>query len=170
MDRKQEGNLRYSALEEVLQRAYDQVATGKGAKRHARSRPFEAQPMLVISDLLGTNAGQLYQAMKKIQESQNLPKDRAGAELLGAINYLAGAVVFLEDESGAGYPSDTIVPRHFAATGIAEYLLTVLSQRQIVDMVLSRPDFPACRTFGHSRLWNIEEVSDWVSAWKGRYG
>ena len=169
MDRKQEGNLRYSALEGVLQRAYDQAATGKGAERHARSRPFEEQPMLVISDLLGTTAGLLYQAMKKIQESQNLPKDRAVVELLGAINYLAGAVVFLEDE-GAEYPSDTIVPRHFAATGVAEYLLTVLSQRQIVDMVLSRPDFPACRTFGNSRLWNMEEVSAWASAWKGRYG
>lgn len=86
----------YSELDAVLQHALAQAADGKGAERHARMRPFDDQPMLVISRLLGTNAGLLYQAMKKIQESQNLPKDRAVAELLGAINYIAGAVIFLE--------------------------------------------------------------------------
>lgn len=169
MDRKQEGSLMYSALEGVLQRDYAQLATGKGAERHSRLRPFEEQPMLVISSLLETNAGLLYQAMKKIQESQNLPKDRAVSELLGAINYLAGAVMFLEGERAVD-AHGTMSPRHFDATGVAEYLLTVPSQRQIAGLVMSRPEFPACRTFGNSRLWNRDEVSAWASAWKGRHG
>lgn len=86
----------YESLAAVLQRAYDQAAKGKGAERHAVSRPFTEQPMQSISELLGTPDGLLYQAMKKIQESKRLDKDAGIRELLGAINYLAGAVIFIE--------------------------------------------------------------------------
>lgn len=86
----------YQILEQVLHRAYDQAANGKGKERHACDRPFEEQPMQTISQLLGSHTGLLYQAMKKIQESQRMDKDAAVRELLGAINYIAGAVIFIE--------------------------------------------------------------------------
>lgn len=86
----------YESLSNVLQRAYAQAALGKGAERHAGARPFSEQPMQSISDLLGSHDGLLYQAMKKVQESKRLDKDAGVRELLGAINYLAGAVIFIE--------------------------------------------------------------------------
>jgi hypothetical protein len=86
----------YESLTNVLARAYTQAALGKGADRHAGNRPFDEQPMQSISDLLGSNVGLLYQAMKKIQESQRLDKDAAIRELLGAINYIAGAIINME--------------------------------------------------------------------------
>jgi hypothetical protein len=88
----------YASLRAVLSRAYAQAAKGKGAERHAQDLPFDEQPMQVISHLLGTHQGLLYQAIKKTQESTRLPTDRAVAELLGAVNYLAGAVIYLETE------------------------------------------------------------------------
>ena len=91
-----ENNDNYHALAAVLARAYEQAAKGKGAVRHADGRPFTEQPMQSISELLGTHEGLLYQAMKKIQESNRLEKEPAIRELLGAINYLAGAIIFLE--------------------------------------------------------------------------
>lgn len=85
----------YSSLRRVLDAAYDQAATGKGAERHANARSFESQPMQSISDLLGDNHGLLFQAVKKIQESTRLPHYRLRErELLGAINYIAGAIIF----------------------------------------------------------------------------
>lgn len=91
-----ENNDDYHSLTGVLVRAYEQAAKGKGAVRHADGRPFTEQPMQTISELLGTHEGLLYQAMKKIQESNRLEKEPAIRELLGAINYLAGAIIFLE--------------------------------------------------------------------------
>lgn len=86
----------YESLADVLTRAYQQATTGKGAERHAGNRPFTEQPMQAISGLLGSADGLLYQAMKKIQESKRLDKDAGIRELLGAINYLGGAVIYLE--------------------------------------------------------------------------
>lgn len=87
----------YESLANVLERAYDQAATGKGAERHARDLPFEEQPMQQLILLYG--AGFAFgQAAKKAQESMRLPAGRDVAELLGAINYLAGAVIALERE------------------------------------------------------------------------
>lgn len=90
----------YGALRDVLDRAFAQAANGKGAERHANGLPFEQQPMQTISNSLGTNAGLLFQAAKKAQESQRLQHDAAVRELLGAINYLAGAVIWLESHRG----------------------------------------------------------------------
>lgn len=39
----------------------------------------------------------LGQAMKKIQECQRMDPDAAKRELLGAINYLAAAILYLND-------------------------------------------------------------------------
>ena len=91
--------LGYEDLAAVLQRAYAQAANGKGKERHARhNEPFCAQVMLEGARRFGTGA-LLYQAYKKAEESQRLPTDRAVAELLGSIVYLAGAVIVIEEQA-----------------------------------------------------------------------
>lgn len=86
----------YEKLGSVLMRAYDQAARGKGKERHVQGEePFHEQVMADMAKRFGTGA-LLSQAFKKSEESQRLPHDRAVAELLGAINYLAGAVIDLE--------------------------------------------------------------------------
>ena len=86
----------YESLAAVLHRALDQAQCGKGAERHATGLPFDQQPMQSISKLVGSADGLVYQAIKKAQESQRLPEGRDIAELLGAINYLAGAIIYKE--------------------------------------------------------------------------
>lgn len=92
-------NKNYESLKEVLDDAFAQAAHGKGVVRHGQGDfAFEDQPMQSISKLLGTPDGLLFQAIKKTRESQHLSFDEAVPELLGAINYLAGAVVFLRSQ------------------------------------------------------------------------
>lgn len=87
----------YEKLADVLHRAFQQAASGKGKERHASDGvAFEKQPMSAINELLGSIDGYLYQAAKKATEARRLPPGRDVAELLGAINYLAGAVLHLE--------------------------------------------------------------------------
>lgn len=85
----------YDSLRDVLTRAYTQAASGKGHERHAVCKPFDQQPMQELISMYGVGFA-LGQAAKKAQESQRLPAGRDVAELLGAINYLAGAVIALE--------------------------------------------------------------------------
>lgn len=89
----------YERLADVLERAFDQAATGKGAERHDDDKPFHQQPMQAIGDRRGVGFI-LGQADKKSEEAQGMANrgqvDAAVRELLGAINYLAGAVIWLE--------------------------------------------------------------------------
>lgn len=87
----------YESLAGVLQRALDQAQTGKGAERHANELPFHRQPMQTLAAAHGVGflTGQ---ACKKAEESHGLPHGRNVAELLGSINYLAGAIIFLEGQ------------------------------------------------------------------------
>jgi hypothetical protein len=85
----------YECLKDVLVRAYDQASKGKGDERHARGDSFDQQPMQNLIDLYGVGFA-LGQSAKKSQESMRLPKDRAIAELLGGIVYLAGAIISME--------------------------------------------------------------------------
>ena len=89
----------YEKLQDVLERAYQQAAIGKGKERHANNEPFHEQVMQTGAQRFGHGA-LLFQAFKKSEESQRLPLDRAVNELLGAINYLAGAVIALESKKG----------------------------------------------------------------------
>lgn len=83
----------YSSLQKVLDAALSQAKDGKGKERHATiGELFENQPICEIGRRVGPGY-QLGQAVKKIYESQRLPKEEAVAELLGAINYLAAAVI-----------------------------------------------------------------------------
>lgn len=90
----------YDCLALVLARAFDQAARGKGAQRHAVSKPFDHQPMQKLCELYGVGFA-LGQAGKKMQEAQRMQTDAAVRELLGAIVYIAGAVVHLEREAAA---------------------------------------------------------------------
>lgn len=90
----------YASLSNVLRRAYDQASSGKGQERHGQDFPFTKQPMQLIQDLCGEGFA-LGQAMKKMQESQRLPHDAAIRELLGAINYIAGAIIHKEKLQGS---------------------------------------------------------------------
>lgn len=91
----------YEPLKRVLDAAYAQAAGGKGKERHAsEGRPFMEQPIMTITrDVgLGFLTGQ---AIKKAIESRRLYNLKGGqaarAELLGAIVYLAAAVLRLEE-------------------------------------------------------------------------
>lgn len=91
----------YESLARVLQAAYDQAAKGKGAERHATGLPFDQQPMQTGSDLLGTDAGLAFQAIKKIREGSSFTEyDRFERELLGAINYIAGMIIWRQRARG----------------------------------------------------------------------
>lgn len=94
---------RYESLRDVLELAYRQAAYGKGQDRHGVGQPFTNQPMQHLLDLYGYGfaAGQIG---KKVQEAQRLPKDKAIHELLGAIVYAAGLVIYLERQ-----PRDEVV-------------------------------------------------------------
>ena len=85
-------------------------ARSKGIERHALSptQPFNKQPICDIARQLGLGAP-LGQAMKKILESQQLARypARAKAELLGAINYLAAAVIVLDENALAASKEKT---------------------------------------------------------------
>lgn len=93
----------YESLREVLAAAYDQAARGKGKERHANDLPFHKQRMQSISHLLRSDAGMAYQVCKKVTEGLDLPTPEARRrELLGAINYIAGILIFWdESEKGA---------------------------------------------------------------------
>lgn len=86
----------YSDLFEVLRDALEEAQEGKGAVRHGNGLSFTDQPVLTITRAVGLGFP-LGQAMKKIQECQRMDTDAAKRELLGAINYLAAAVLFLDE-------------------------------------------------------------------------
>lgn len=95
----------YEKLEDVLSRAKSQAAEGKGVERHADGQPFEKQPIVILEGLY--QSGNLFQAAKKMHESQRLPLLKAIQELLGAINYIAARVIYLESKVEPPVPQPT---------------------------------------------------------------
>ena len=84
----------YETLGEALAAAVEQAAVGKGAGRHSYDGElFSDQLIFEIPRRLGAcgSGFLLGQAVKKIYESVRLEPERARAELLGAVNYLAAA-------------------------------------------------------------------------------
>lgn len=86
----------YLNLRRVLDLALEQASAGKGKERHATDNPFDQQPMMEIGRMVG-HGFCLGQAIKKAQEASRMQPDAAQRELLGAINYLAGAYLLLEE-------------------------------------------------------------------------
>lgn len=87
---------KYEDLYRVLMDAYQQAAVGKGSQRHANDRPFKDQPMQSIIALNGKGfaTGQI---SKKVQESLRMEPEHAIHELLGAIVYAAGLIVYIQN-------------------------------------------------------------------------
>ena len=86
----------YDNLFTILCKALHQAQAGKGKERHANDLPFDQQPIMAIAAL--TDMGfQTGQAIKKTVEAHGMVNrgqlDAAERELLGAINYLAAAVL-----------------------------------------------------------------------------
>jgi hypothetical protein len=92
-------DLDYESLRRVLEAAYDQASIGKGKERHAGDGlAFIDQPMQAISKLLNTSDGLAFQAIKKVTESQGMKTfEQKERELLGAIVYIAGMIIFEQD-------------------------------------------------------------------------
>lgn len=88
---------KYDGLRRIFDLAYLQASMGKGAERHGQGLPFEDQPMMGIGRMVGVGFC-LGQAIKKAQEASRMQPDAAKRELLGAINYLAGAYLLLEEK------------------------------------------------------------------------
>ncbi|AWM87339.1 hypothetical protein C4E04_11745 [Microvirga sp. 17 mud 1-3] len=103
----------YESLAGVLGRAFHQAAHGKGHERHAQGEPFDSQVMQDTARRFGVGA-LLGQAFKKSEESQRLQRDAAVRELLGAINYLAGAVIAMERCAAANNAANDNTPHHGA--------------------------------------------------------
>lgn len=101
----------YEQLAAVLRAAHDQAAIGKGADRHANGLPFHEQPMQTGSDILGTDAGLAFQVIKKVREGRQFAElDRLERELLGAINYLAGMVIWHRRQHAKAAGADILNP------------------------------------------------------------
>lgn len=90
----------YERLAKVLCAAAEQASEGKGKERHANDLPFDKQPMQTIAADHGVGfiTGQ---ARKKMEEALGMlgRSEHAATikELLGAINYVAGAVIYVQD-------------------------------------------------------------------------
>lgn len=90
----------YESLSTILNKAYLQASSGKGKERHARGKPFDKQPIMEISRMVGPGYA-TGQAMKKLQEAKSMMDrgnyDAAMAEALGAINYAAAFYMLVEE-------------------------------------------------------------------------
>ncbi len=84
-----------AVVKDVLARIHD----GKGKDRHGDDvTPFEEQLIFTIPrNLLSNETPLLFQAVKKIFESQRLAHEPARDELLDAIAYLIAAVMYKDE-------------------------------------------------------------------------
>lgn len=90
----------YRPLANVFALALQQAQDGKGAERHSSGEPFVDQPIVRLGEWMGAGRTSFVvgQACKKAIESTRLSPGQARQELLGAINYLAAAVIIIDRE------------------------------------------------------------------------
>ena len=90
----------YDSLSTVLMMALDQARSGKGKERHATdNEAFEDQQICQIPLWQGSIDFCTGQAIKKCLEVNRLPAHESKVrELLGAINYIAAAIVVLRSK------------------------------------------------------------------------
>lgn len=88
---------KYASLRRILNIALVQAARGKGNERHADGEPFQTQRIVSFGKTLGSIVFNVGQVAKKSFEAVNLKPAAAIRELLGAINYLAGAIIIIEE-------------------------------------------------------------------------
>lgn len=129
---------RYQSLKDVLAEAVTQASQGKGSERHdPNGEAFEDQQIVQFGEWMGSNHFNVGQACKKSIESCRLPPDRARKELLGAINYLAAAVLVLDRKEGG-------VPFAFAESVARDGRITIqLKGNRLVEAgeLLTLEDF-----------------------------
>ena len=91
----------YYELAKVFNDAFIQASAGKGSERHSYSAAENYKDQLICEmdrRLDGNACGPRYQAVKKIYESARMDPDKAIHELLGAINYIAAAIILLKEK------------------------------------------------------------------------
>jgi hypothetical protein len=88
-------------LEVIFRDAVDQARKGKGDARHGLGREFMKQTWLETANVHGP-AFLTGQAEKKLRESLALPYAYARSEMLGAMVYIAMAVIKLDRDNGLG--------------------------------------------------------------------
>lgn len=137
----------YEKLVAVYQDAHDQAAKGKGDERHANGQPFHEQRMQQISGLLRSSDGMAFQAIKKLTEGLQFEDHaRREAELLGALNYIAGIVIYYRELQ------DTVVPESVAVikSGDDTYIFTpdrMVIKNNVGDVIFDsngKPPPPPC--------------------------
>ncbi len=91
----------YKSLSIVLQEALDQAQRGKGHERHSAGEPFESQEICQNTRAVGLGFP-LGQARKKAREAKGIFEregtSKAVPDILGAINYLAAAVIVMREK------------------------------------------------------------------------
>lgn len=97
----------YESLAVVLDQALEQAQHGKGRERHAAAgEAFADQQIVQLGEwMAGSIAFAVGQACKKALESTRLEPAHARRELLGAINYLAAAVIVIDRRAQADRPA-----------------------------------------------------------------
>ena len=99
----------YDDLTHILFAALEQAEHGKGKERHAGDRDFVDQPIMTIGRRYGIGFN-LGQAEKKMQEADGMLKRGEPAaferELLGAVVYLASAVMLVRERQSKGVGND----------------------------------------------------------------
>jgi hypothetical protein len=87
----------YESLATVYDSAIEQASEGKGRERHAsEGEAYEDQIICEVARRVGLGYP-LGQAVKKIYESQRIGGERGVAELLGALNYVAAAIIVMRE-------------------------------------------------------------------------
>lgn len=97
----------YESLGVVLDQALEQAQHGKGRERHAAAgEAFADQQIVQLGEwMAGSTVFAVGQACKKALESTRLEPEHARRELLGAINYLAAAVIVIDRRAQADHPA-----------------------------------------------------------------
>lgn len=139
----------YAALRQVLDAAFQQASAGKGAERHGNAGdiPFTEHPMQVISQLLDSDDGLAYQAIKKIREARGFPEfERQERELLGAINYIAGMIIFRRRIDQMAKPDadfDNAAKQFESLTGCTTYLYASQRAKYFRSLLFTMDVMPA---------------------------
>ncbi len=97
---------KYEKLADVFFLAHQQACEGKGKERHAlKGERFEDQQICQLGRWLGSEDFELGQAIKKCLEVNRLDTpERKIHELLGAINFIAAAVILLQEKQKQQIP------------------------------------------------------------------
>ena len=127
----------YERLWEVLKGAHDQAAIGKGKVRHASGEPFHEQPIVLNTKGYGLGFA-TGQAAKKVLESHRLDRQAAIHELRGAINYIAAAIIALEDMELL----DEVIRRSSVAVSERSGNLVKSAKNEDMDLLYVLEDMP----------------------------